>query len=180
MTGKARSVPRESKRAPVPLTENKIPPGELKRACHLKNSTPSGELKRDAGALTENRIPPGELKRDAVPLIKNKSGGGVETPSQAAEALYRQLWSRFGGRPWTYILRDIYHEAEWLVQTLFFAIGAAGAYHFPWYVLAAAWSLYTAGYVSGHLFWGTRWRPGQGSGQGRNSSVRPSKRTESS
>jgi len=93
--------------------------------------------------------------------LKNKPRGGAETPSQAAEGLYRQLWSRLGGRPWTYILRDIYHEAEWLVQTFFFAIGAAAGHFAPWWALAAAWTLYTAGYISGHLFWGTGYRPGQ-------------------
>ncbi|MEW6141972.1 MAG: hypothetical protein AB1597_02300 [Chloroflexota bacterium] len=71
------------------------------------------------------------------------------------------MWSRLGGRPWTYILRDIYHEVEWLVQTVFFAIGAVAGHFAPWWLLVAAWSLYTAGYVSGHLFWGTRYRPGQ-------------------
>jgi hypothetical protein len=117
---------------------------------------------------------PRASRRDEIPLnrpvrvskrdgpLKNNPRGGAETTERAAESLYRQLWSRLGGRPWTYIMRDIYHEFEWLVQTVFFTIGAAAGHFLPWWALVAAWALYTAGYVSGHLFWGTEWRKGEG------------------
>jgi len=28
------------------------------------------------------------------------------------KGLYRVLWSRIGGRPWSYILRDTWHRLE--------------------------------------------------------------------
>ena len=39
-------------------------------------------------------------------------------------SLYKELWSRVGGRPWTYILRDVWHELEGLCITGLVAIGA--------------------------------------------------------
>lgn len=38
--------------------------------------------------------------------------------------LYRLLWSKIGGRPWTYILRDAWHKVEglWLIGLV--AMGA--------------------------------------------------------
>lgn len=54
--------------------------------------------------------------------------------------LYRALWSRMGGRPWTYIIRDSYHN-----KPLF------------WLALSSG-----IGILLGHLFWGTPWLPGQG------------------
>lgn len=45
--------------------------------------------------------------------------------------LYRALWSRIGGRPWTYIVRDSYHR-----RPLFWLAAAAGI-----------------GLILGHLFW---------------------------
>jgi len=53
--------------------------------------------------------------------------------------LYQTLWSRAGGRPWTYIIRDFYHRRPIL-----------------WLALAT-----TLGILLGHLFWGTPWVPGQ-------------------
>lgn len=46
--------------------------------------------------------------------------------------LYEMLWTRIGGRPWTYIIRD-----SWKKRPIiwFFAVLGAGA-------------------VIGHLFWG--------------------------
>ena len=37
---------------------------------------------------------------------------------------YRVLWSRIGGRPWTYILRDTWHKLEglWIIGLV--AVGA--------------------------------------------------------
>ncbi len=54
--------------------------------------------------------------------------------------LYRALWSRMGGRPWTYIIRDSYHHRPLL-----------------WLALSSG-----IGILLGHLFWGTPWLPGQG------------------
>jgi len=54
--------------------------------------------------------------------------------------LYKWLWTRIGGRPWTYIIRDSYHN------------------HPLWWLLG----LIGSGILLGHLFWGTSWIPGQG------------------
>jgi len=45
--------------------------------------------------------------------------------------LYKALWSRIGGRPWTYIIRDSYHSKPLL-----------------WFALATA-----IGILLGHIFW---------------------------
>ena len=71
--------------------------------------------------------------------------------------LYKWLWSHIGGRPWTYIWRDIYHEAEWLIQTVWFATGVAVGIYFSWKLALIMWAIYTYGYINGHFFWGTPW-----------------------
>jgi hypothetical protein len=53
--------------------------------------------------------------------------------------LYKSLWIRLGGRPWTYIIRDSYHQRPLLWLALTTGIGV----------------------LLGHLFWGTPWIPGQ-------------------
>jgi hypothetical protein len=53
--------------------------------------------------------------------------------------IYRWIWSRIGGRPWTYIMRDFYHDHPLIV--LFCTLGI--------------------GTLLGHLFWGTPWEKGQ-------------------
>jgi len=53
--------------------------------------------------------------------------------------IYKALRSRIGGRPWTYIIRDSYHQRPLL-----------------WLALTTA-----LGILLGHLFWGTPWIPGQ-------------------
>ena len=71
--------------------------------------------------------------------------------------IYKWLWSKVGGRPWTYIWRDIYHEAEWLIQLIWFATGAIVAIYLGWKLALIAWGVYTYGYINGHFFWGTPW-----------------------
>jgi len=74
--------------------------------------------------------------------------------------LYKILWSRLGGRPWTFILRDLWHHFEWLwiIGLLVggYLIGKNGLDHLLGWVIA-----FTIGYVAGHLFWGTSYIPGQ-------------------
>ena len=74
--------------------------------------------------------------------------------------LYRQLWSRVGGRPWTFILRDIWHQTEGLCILALVAAGTVlGRYLWHevlWYLLSFA-----LGYVGGHLFWGRQYIPHQ-------------------
>ena len=76
------------------------------------------------------------------------------------ESVYRALWSRLGGRPWTYILRDAWHRLEgiWII-----ALVTAGALLGHWYWEKIIWLLpaFGLGYVAGHLFWGTGYIPDQ-------------------
>ncbi len=74
---------------------------------------------------------------------------------------YRELWSRIGGRPWTYILRDLWHQWEWVPQLWWFLLGFSVAQFTDWRGVAIAWAIYTYGYLNGHIHWGTRYKPDQ-------------------
>ena len=76
------------------------------------------------------------------------------------EKLYRKLWSRLGGRPWTYILRDTWHKLEglWIIGLV--AVGACLG-HWFWDSILWLLSAFALGYIAGHLFGGTRYSPGQ-------------------
>lgn len=74
---------------------------------------------------------------------------------------YKWLWSKIGGRPWTYILRDVWHEAEWIYQLLWYVLGAALGIYLGWKVALIAFGIYTFGYLNGHLWWGTKYIKGQ-------------------
>ena len=67
-------------------------------------------------------------------------------------------------RPWTFFIRDLWNEAEWVMQTFWVAVGVILGYFFNWEVIVIAWAIYTFGYVNGHLFWGTKWIKGQKGG----------------
>jgi len=77
--------------------------------------------------------------------------------------LYRWLWTRIGGRPWTYISRDIYHELEYLVLVSIFIggfwLGRSELVSWKWFLVILA--AYTIGYIHGHSFWGTKYIPNQ-------------------
>lgn len=82
--------------------------------------------------------------------------------------LYKKLWSLVGGRPWTYIYRDIWHRYEIVVQTQWFFFGVLALYaaehwlYMPWgRVCLIFWVVYFLGYLNGHFFWGRRYIPGQ-------------------
>ncbi len=74
---------------------------------------------------------------------------------------YKKLWSLIGGRPWTYVWRDLWHQAEYIMQALWFFGGIAVGINFGWQVAGIAWAIYTLGYINGHFFWGTKWIPYQ-------------------
>ena len=76
------------------------------------------------------------------------------------ENLYKKLWSRIGGRPWTYIIRDFWHKYKGLCIIGLIAVGVVlGQYYFE----RVLWLLgaFALGYIAGHLFWGTAYKPGQ-------------------
>ena len=76
---------------------------------------------------------------------------------------YKWLWGRIGGRPWTYIARDVYHKFEyiWLVGLFIggFAVGISGLVSWKWLLVIMA--AYTIGYIHGHFFWGKKYIEGQ-------------------
>ncbi len=76
---------------------------------------------------------------------------------------YRMLWSRIGGRPWTYISRDIYHRVEYFVLVSLFiggyAVGQSSLVNWKWFLVVMG--AYTIGYIHGHFFWGKEYVPGQ-------------------
>ena len=75
--------------------------------------------------------------------------------------LYKMLWSRIGGRPWTYISRDVYHKYEYevligLLISGYHAHDILTTKEFYWTLGAI-----TLGYIWGHFFWGREYIPGQ-------------------
>ena len=76
-------------------------------------------------------------------------------------SLYKSLWSRIGGRPWTYILRDTWHRLEGLWILGMVVIGALLG-HWLWDLFAWFLLVFAIGYICGHLFWGKEYIPGQG------------------
>ena len=75
--------------------------------------------------------------------------------------IYKELWSKIGGRPWTYILRDLWTEVEWLWQLVWFGLGVLVCYFFGWKVAMICFGIYTIGFIGGHLWWGTKHVKGQ-------------------
>jgi hypothetical protein len=75
--------------------------------------------------------------------------------------LYKWLWSHIGGRPWTYIIRDFYHEVEFVVILGMLALGYYLARRVSLHDFVSILVVLAAGYLLGHLFWGTRYIPGQ-------------------
>ena len=74
--------------------------------------------------------------------------------------LYKILWKRIGGRPWTYILRDAWHKVEglWIIGLII--IGAMLG-RFWWNMIFWFLLIFAIGYIAGHLFWGKDYIPGQ-------------------
>ena len=75
--------------------------------------------------------------------------------------LYKELWSRIGGRPFTYILRDIWHRYEFIWIVALIAIGVWMGHNFDWLEVLKIMGIFTVGYIAGHLFWGKLWIPDQ-------------------
>jgi len=73
--------------------------------------------------------------------------------------LYKELWSRIGGRPWTFISRDVWHKFEYVPIVLLFV----GGYYFGRFEgnLLEVFIVFTIGYIFGHFFWGRDWISGQ-------------------
>lgn len=74
--------------------------------------------------------------------------------------LYKELWSRIGGRKWTHILRDFAYQNPMLVLFIGFGLGMGLNDYVD---VSDIWKFF-AGLLLAHLFWGTRWKKGQGIG----------------
>jgi len=76
--------------------------------------------------------------------------------------LYKWLWSKIGGRPWTYILRDAWDNAEFLWVVGLVCLGIWLGHNYGWGEVMKGWLIFSIGYLFGHLFWGTPHISGQG------------------
>ena len=74
--------------------------------------------------------------------------------------LYKWLYTHIGGRPWTYILRDVWHKYEGLCIISLVALGAVLG-HYLWQYIFYMLLIFALGYIAGHLFWGTPYIPDQ-------------------
>ena len=74
---------------------------------------------------------------------------------------YRWLWSKIGGRPFTYILRDAWHKAEFVWIVGLTAVGVWMGYHFDWVEVLKIIGIWTIGFIFGHLFWGKPYQENQ-------------------
>ena len=85
--------------------------------------------------------------------------------------IYKALWSRIGGRPWTYIRRDFWHRFEIVNIVFFVSIGFfSGIFYLRimkwvvsewWHPIILVAGFYTIGVLQGHWFWGKSWIPDQ-------------------
>jgi len=64
------------------------------------------------------------------------------------------LWRWIGGRPWTFVLRDLYHKGEFIWIIGLVAIGVWMGHHFDWLEILKILGIFTLGFIFGHLFWG--------------------------
>ena len=72
---------------------------------------------------------------------------------------YLWIWTRIGGRPWTYIIRDFYHKNP--VVAMFIVAGVVTILDHFHVVNWKTELIVTAGVLIGHLFWGTPYIPNQ-------------------
>ena len=74
---------------------------------------------------------------------------------------YKWWWSKIGGRPWTFIMRDFYHNFEYLSIIGFFALGYFLRPYFTEREFIIAVTVGTVCFLLGHLFWGKKYIPNQ-------------------
>ena len=74
---------------------------------------------------------------------------------------YKFLWSRVGGRPWTFIIRDLWHKAEfvWIIGLI--AVGVWMGHNLDWMRVLEIMGIFTVGFIFGHFFWGRAYIPDQ-------------------
>ena len=68
------------------------------------------------------------------------------------------LWHWIGGRQWTYIMRDFAYQNPILLIVSFFLLGMWLRPYLDWSMVLPL----LVGLLMAHLFWGTKWKKGQG------------------
>ena len=76
--------------------------------------------------------------------------------------IYKWLWTHTTGRPYTYILRDIWHKCEFVWIVVLIAVGVALGHQFDWITVLEIMGVFTTGFIFGHLMWGKDYVPSQG------------------
>ena len=66
--------------------------------------------------------------------------------------LYKKLWSLVGGRPFTYILRDLWVDFEYLWIIGFIAFGVWLGHNYGWAAVLERLAWLTGGFLLGHFF----------------------------
>lgn len=81
---------------------------------------------------------------------------------QKAWVVYQWLFTHIGGRMWTYIIRDSYHDVPllWLIGLV--VVGAAIGHYVGWMTFLKFMGIFLVGVLAGHLFWGSRYIHEQG------------------
>ena len=74
---------------------------------------------------------------------------------------YKWWWSKLGGRPWTFIIRDAYHKGEFIWIVGLVSLGVWLGHNYEWDSILIGWLLFSLGYLGGHLFWGKEYQEGQ-------------------
>ena len=75
---------------------------------------------------------------------------------------YKFLWTHIGGRPWTYIVRDLWHKAEFVWIIALIGIGVWLGHNFDWVGVLEIMGIFTIGFIFGHFFWGRQYIEAQG------------------
>ncbi len=93
--------------------------------------------------------------------FEKEAGYTVEKRGWLQYSVYKKLWSIIGGRPWTFITRDIWHQFEYIMQMAWFFIGIGIYIWIGWFGVLLFIIFYTLGYINGHFFWGKKYMPWQ-------------------
>lgn len=75
--------------------------------------------------------------------------------------IYKALWSRIGGRPWTYILRDFWVNNEFFCIVILVSTGIILGHFIGTKETIIGLTIFSVGFLTGHLFWGTKYIPNQ-------------------
>ncbi len=104
----------------------------------------------------------GIIKRTATILqasLINRKGRLTKEVSKIN--IYKSIWKVIGGRPWTYILRDLWHKYELVWIIIIFSAGVAMGLFCDIDTIIKVSASFITGYIFGHLFWGKEYIPDQ-------------------